>query len=456
MTALSSCTMTARILSARVSFVLRNFRTPLLLSSGPIHTITEARAEVRVRVDGREAVGRGSIYLSDLWAWPDPRLSHDVRDSAMRALCDAIAAQLPALCGGEAEHPLEMGLRLHDAVMRIRLPRARPPKSGEDGAPAVGIAAEMPDDREAEMPPLARAVCLSPFDAAIHDAVGHALGISAFAFYNEPVAVPTADAYFPEQGAIPAIAAALHPPRRSLAAWLVVGTGEGAEADLAPWIRDRGYHAFKLKLSGTDNAVDAARTISVYRAAKALGVPLPRLCVDSNCANPDADSVQDYLERLRAEAPDAYAALEYVEQPTGRDIAAMRFDWRRVAALKPVLLDEGLTELEQMELAHQQGWSGFAIKTCKGHSFSLVAVAWARQRGMRIAMQDLTNPGLAAIHAFLCAAHLPVINGIELNSPQFTPDANSDWLPRLAPLFEPRNGYHRLPDNTVHGLGSTL
>ena len=156
---------------------------------------------------GAKPSGAGRSYLSDLWAWPDPRLPHDVRDSAMRALCEAIAAQLPALCGGEAEHPLEMGLRLHDAVMRLAL-----------------------DDFEAEMPPLARAVCLSPFDAAIHDAVGHALGISAFAFYNEPVAVPTADAGFPEEGAIPAIAAALSlPTARSPHGWW---SGPGREQRL--------------------------------------------------------------------------------------------------------------------------------------------------------------------------------------------------------------------------------
>jgi hypothetical protein len=109
-----------------------------------------------------------------------------------------------------------------------------------------------------------------------------------------------------------------------------------------------------------------------------------------------------------------------------------------------------------MEIAAQQGWSGFALKTCKGHSFSLVAAAWARRRGMLLALQDLTNPGLAAIHAFLFAAHLPVINGVELNSMQFTPAANAGWLPRLASLFEPRDGMHRLPDTAPPGLGSTL
>lgn len=124
--------------------------------------------------------------------------------------------------------------------------------------------------------------------------------------------------------------------------------------------------------------------------------------------------------------------------------------------LKPVLLDEGLTGLELLKEAVAQGWSGLALKTCKGHSFALVAAAWARERGLLVALQDLTNPGYALIHAALLAAHVPMINGVELNSPQFTPGANAEWLPRLAGLFEPARGVHRLPGKVPAGLGSEL
>ena len=104
----------------------------------------------------------------------------------------------------------------------------------------------------------------------------------------------------------------------------------------------------------------------------------------------------------------------------------------------------------------EQGWSSLALKTCKGHSFALVAAAWAREHWMMLSLRDLTNPGLAAIHAFLFAAHVPMFNGVELNSPQFTPAANAPWIPRLAGLFEPANDTHRLPTRGVIGLGSQL
>ena len=194
----------------------------------------------------------------------------------------------------------------------------------------------------------------------------------------------------------------------------------------------------------------------MYRAVRGVGVVDPALTVDSNEANPDAESVLDYLERLRAADSGAFRALKYLEQPTGRDILLHPQDWRAVTGLKPVFLDEGLTSLALLPEAKRQGWNGLALKTCKGHSFALLAAAWARENGMLLALQDLTNPGLSAIHAALFAAHVPTVNGVEINSPQYTPDANREWLPRMAGIFEPADGLHRINSPETVGLGSTL
>ena len=51
---------------------------------------------------------------------------------------------------------------------------------------------------------------------------------------------------------------------------------------------------------------------------------------------------------------------------------------------------------------------------------------------------------------------LPCINGVELNSPQYTPAANLPWLPTLSGIFEPRGGVHTLDDASCPGLGSSL
>lgn len=411
------------ILDAEVAFQERPLVAPLILSSGAIQVITEATATVTVEVAGRRATGRGSMYLSDLWAWPDPARTHADRDAVLRELCRAFAADLPSLCGARPAHPLELGLRLHDSVCHADTP-----------------------------PALARAMAASPFDAAIHDAAGLAIGRSAFAFYDEAVSLPSADAHFD----IPAwqvIRDSIMPPKRRLRAWYVVGKNDGSE-QLRPWVQDRGYRCLKIKLLGRDPTEDAARTAEVYRMALALGAEQVALTVDTNEANPDAASVLAYLEDLERRAPAASAALAYLEQPTGRDIAVHAFDWRGVAARRPVMLDEGLTSLDLMPVAREQGWSGFALKTCKGHSFALVAAAWARRHGMVVSLQDLTNPGLAMIHAAWFAAHVPMINDVELNSPQFTPQANAAWLDRLPGLFNPRDGVHELPADVPVGLGS--
>jgi L-alanine-DL-glutamate epimerase-like enolase superfamily enzyme len=305
----------------------------------------------------------------------------------------------------------------------------------------------------ADPPVLARAMCASPFDAAIHDAVGMALGRSAFDLFSEPAPIPSADRYFPT-GACTAIAGIIQMPQPRLNAWWIVGAHDDLQAEVAPAIRQYDYRCFKQKTTGQVDA-DAARTAEIYRFVRACGVDSPRFDVDSNEANRDPEQVLEYLQRVQSIDEDAFSAVAYLEQPTNRDILANRFDWRPVTALKPVLIDEGLTDLELLEETQAQGWSGFALKTCKGHSFTLTAAAWARQHGMLLALQDLTNPGLSAIHAALFAAHIRTMNGVELNSAQFTPAANEAWLPRLARVFYPTNGRHDVSEVIgMPGLGA--
>jgi L-alanine-DL-glutamate epimerase-like enolase superfamily enzyme len=421
-----------RVVDAEVVFYPHTLVTPLVLSSGEIKEVTEARATVAVETrDGRRAQGRGAIYLSELWAWPEPAISHERRANGLRSLTVQLAATCTQHLSQELLHPMELGLRLH----HLALHEAR---------------TEMP------VPALARAMCASPFDAAIHDAAGIALERSSFSFYDEYAPIPSADSFFPDGNAISAIRRLLKPPRKSLPAWFVVNKTDALPDTILQAHADRGYRCFKLKIMGNDNSVDVSRTIEVHRAARIAGIHDPRLVIDSNEANPDAASVVDYLQQLERLDAEAYRALAYIEQPTARDIHHTPFDWRPVAARKPVLLDEGLTDLTILEPARQQGWSGLALKTCKGHSLLLTAAAWAKSRGMLLSLQDLTNPGIALIHGALVGAHLPTINGAELNSPQFTPAANAEFLPRLSSLFEPQGGLHRLPSEVPIGLGSQL
>ena len=282
------------------------------------------------------------------------------------------------------------------------------------------------------------------------------VGVSAMKFYEGSPPFPSVDSLL-GGNAVEAIRRVVKEPRARLTAWYIAGSA-ASESAINRAIRERGIRSIKIKISGADYREDAVRTAAIFRAATRASQNDTRihLVADSNEANPNAQSVIDYLEHLKTIDSNAYDALEYLEQPTPRDIEAHAFDWSTVTGKKRVLVDEGLTEPRLFSVARDQGWSGFALKTCKGHSFSLVAAAWANLHGMCISLQDLTNPGYSAIHAALLGAHLPTINGVELNSWQFTPDANARWLPRLGSMIMPNYGSHEIKYANAIGLGSKL
>src|SRR4051794_11218982 len=116
------------IIAAEISFCTQRFATPLMLSSGPMEELTQATASVTVQLGDRRAVGRGSVYLADLWAWPDGSLSHAARDAVLRQFCERLAGEVPAYFRGQSEHPLELGLRLHDFACDELAIEPSPPK----------------------------------------------------------------------------------------------------------------------------------------------------------------------------------------------------------------------------------------------------------------------------------------------------------------------------------------
>lgn len=425
-----------QVLRAEVSFTPRELARPLRLSSGDITELIETEATVWVAMGNRTAIGKGSIFLSHLWAWPEGPLDHTEKLNRMRRLCLTLADDLSDVTGPEA-HPLELGLRLHRRV-------------AED---------HYADSESAVSSILARSLCASPFDAAIHDGAGRLTSRSALDWYDLACDIPSGDTFFGAPGRlVDAIRATLIPARTELPGWYIAGPDTKSD-EIEAAVRDRGFTRFKLKLTGRDLRLDLAQTAAVHRIAHTAIDGQTRevhLVLDPNEAHPDSEATLELLCRLEEESPAAYRAIDYLEQPTHRDIVARPNDWTEVARRKPVMADEGLTDFEVFDELHTQRWSGFALKSCKGHSFVLAAAAWAYERGMRLSMQDLTNPGYSAIHGAILAARLPTINGVELNSSQFTPEANRRWLPRLELLFSPRNGIHRLPPPDTPGLGSLL
>ena len=155
-----------RVETVEVTFDDERLSVPLHLSKGVIEAITYAMVTVRARTRGGDAVqGSGAILLSDVWAFPAPDLDHEDKDRLMRRLCRAIAAWLE---DDPYEDPIEKGLRLEQAAVEL----------------AEQLAEEEPLLQSTPMPRLAVLNCMSPFDAALHDAWGAALPVPLYAAYT--------------------------------------------------------------------------------------------------------------------------------------------------------------------------------------------------------------------------------------------------------------------------------
>lgn len=443
------------VTQASVTFEAFALRTPFVLSTGAITDVTVATATVRVSDEqGRSAEGYGAIVLGDLWAWPSQQVSTTQRVGVMRGLCERISDELP-LALDVPGHPLELGVQLLEVDVPI-------------WAGQLESDVQLPE----EIPQLARAVCASPFDAALHDAFGRLHDISAYDALDPQFLSQPLSAWFGPSMSDRHVSEFLGPPRNdTLPGWHIVSKDDPLTRDevvspiedrlpssLEGWIELEGIFCLKIKTTGTDVAFDVARTIDVYQAARQTHERLGTgrhvvLEVDSNEACSSAESVVEYLHKLREASVEAYDALLFVEQPTPRDLAGTRIDMRSVAALKPVLVDEGLQSLDSLSLAAELGWSGAALKTCKTHSLTLLCIAWCSAHDKPYAIVDLTNPGLSAVHSAVLASRCQPMMGVELNCRQFVPSANVALAEHWPGLARMTGGHFDMTQAGAVGLG---
>ena len=146
-----------------------------------------------------------------------------------------------------------------------------------------------------------------------------------------------------------------------------------------------------------------------------------------------ADYVLEFLKQIADQRPTAFNRIEYIEQPTNRDLqAAGAPGMHDVAKMKPVVIDEALVDYEALLAARDLGYSGVALKACKGLSESLFAAAAAQKFGMFLCVQDLTCPGASWMQSCSLAARIPGITAIEGNARQYCPGPNAKWA-RLLP-----------------------
>jgi len=425
-----------------VSFETEDFlyRTPIKFGGTVLDRATLLNVTVRARAGGGKTVrGFGSMPLGNVWSFPSKVLTYEDTLGAMKAL----AARIARITAGHREpgHPIAINHALEPEYLRA--------------AEEVSRERALPEP----IPKLCTLVVASPFDAAIHDAFGKAHGLNCYRTYGRDFLGEDLSRYLGPEFRGEFLEAHVLPrakPRMPL--YHLVGAvdpltaadvrrpvGDGLPETLPEWIRFNGLTHLKIKLNGEDLRWDVERVLGVDRvAAEAQAerrVSSWWYSLDFNEKCPNVDYLLDCLRQVRARAPEAFDRIQYIEQPTKRDLKADRANVMHEASkLRPVVIDESLTDLESLQAAREMGYSGAALKACKGQSQALLMAAAARKYGMFLCVQDLTCPGASLIHSAGIAAHVPGVAAIEANARQYFPAANRPWEARFPGIFIIRDG----------------
>jgi L-alanine-DL-glutamate epimerase-like enolase superfamily enzyme len=414
-------------------------------------TILNVRCRVETRA-GKSAWGLGSMTLGNMWAFPSKTMSYDATLGAMKGLAERIDRITSEV--RETGHPLDLSLVLEPECLRA----------------AADVSRELALDQP--IPKLCTLVVASPFDAAIHDAFGKVHGRNAYACYGPDLLPNDLSRYLgPEfRGHRLHRFLLARPPERIPLFHSVGGLdpleardvekpiGDGLPETLPEWIDYNGIVRIKIKLSGEDLRWDVERTLRIDRVAAEVqarrGVKDWKYCLDFNERCPNVGYVLDCLRQIREGTPGGFARILYVEQPTARDLAKSRGNVMHEAAkLRPVVIDESLTDLESLRLAREMGYNGVALKACKGQSQAMLMAAAAQKYDMFVCVQDLTCPGASLIHSVGISAHVPAVAGIEANARQYVPAANKPWEERFPGIFKIRDGHVRPAGILGPGLG---
>jgi len=220
---------------------------------------------------------------------------------------------------------------------------------------------------------------------------------------------------------------------------------DGYPETLPEWINADGLTHMKIKLNGDDLQWDVDRVVSIERIAAqtqaARGCDQWVYSADFNekCAN--VEYILDFLAKIKEQTPAAFERLQYIEQPTSRNLKANPENRMHEAAkIKPVVIDEALVDFESLLLSREQGYSGVALKACKGHSEALLMGAAAQKFNMFLCVQDLTCPGYSFLHSASLSARIPTVAAIEGNARQYMPAANKGWDERFPGMFNITDG----------------
>jgi L-alanine-DL-glutamate epimerase-like enolase superfamily enzyme len=429
-----------RIKEAICSFEPIAFRAPLKFGGRVIDKSWLINVEVVVENKaGKHQTGLGSMPVGNVWAWPSDKVSTDQAEAVMKNFAEQIC-DLVTLYPDYSD-PIDIVYHISGEYTHL--------------GKRLSQEAKLPEI----MPELAELVAASPLDAAIHDGFGrinHCNSYNALSkeFIHEDLATYLDEQFkgeFLDQYT-------LREPKPRMPLYHLVGALDPlTDADitkrindklpetLPEWINQDGLTHFKIKLNGDDLDWDVNRVLAVEKVT--AETQAKRGCsewvysLDFNEKCQDAAYVLEFLARIQQSSPAAYDRIQYIEQPTSRNLKAHpELKLHEISRQKPVVLDEGLIDYESLLLAREMGYTGVALKACKGQTESLILAAAAQKLKMFLCVQDLSCPGYSFLHSASLSARIPTVAAIEGNSRQYCPAGNKPFAKRFPSMFNIKDG----------------
>ena len=443
-----------RIEDVKFGYEDYSYRTPIKFGGTAVDKVTIVNVDVVVRnAAGKSQKGFGSMPLGNVWGFPSKILSYDQTLDAMKQLAERIRKITADY--KEFGHPVDINAALEPLYL----------KAGDE----VTAKLKLPQP----IPPLATLVTASPFDAAVADAFGKLHGRSTYATYGTDLMSHDLSHYLNKDFKGEDLQRyVLTQPKPRMPLYHLVGAvdaitaadvgkrvNDGLPETLPEWINYSGLTNIKIKLNGEDLKWDVDRVLAVDRtttetqAKRKVAKWVYSLDFNEKC--PNIDYLLAFIRQIKEKAPAGFARIQYIEQPTKRDLKSDRANvMHQAAKLLPVVMDEALTSLEMLLLAREMGYTGVALKACKGQAQAVLMGAAAQKYKMFLCVQDLTCPGASLIHSAGLAAHVPGVAAIECNSRQYVPVANKGWDARFPGLFNPRDGWVNTGQINRLGLGA--
>lgn len=429
-----------KVKEIKASYEDFTYRTPIKFGGNIVDKVTMLNVDVVIEdATGKAQKGFSAMSMGNVWSFPSKVLNYNETLGAMKALTTEVERILNR---DKVEgHPVDINVTLEPKFLQV--------------AQMVSSNLRL---KEA-IPTLCTLVVVSPFDAAIHDAYGKLHNRSTYQTYGPDLMQKDLSHYIGPEFRGEYLAKYVLPrPKASMPLYHLVGAvdpitsqdikqkiGDGLPETLPEWIVANGLRNIKIKLNGEDLNWDIERVLRVEAACLEPMAKIQRrdwvYSLDYNEKCPNVAYLMETLKKIKEKSPQAYRRIQYIEQPTKRDLKADRQNVMHEAAkLKPVVIDESLVDKESLMLAREMGYSGAALKACKGQAQALLMAAVAQKYKMFLCVQDLTCPGASLIHSAGLAAHVPGVAAIEANARQYVPIANQKWVDRFPGIFEIKNG----------------